>query len=213
MRLNHVCAGAALLAITACGGGGGGTTNPNPNPTPTQTLSTIRVSSSTLALAAGAVGTLSVDALDASGRVIAGVTGYSYTSSAATVVEPQSSGELLGISAGTATITVSLTRDGVTATATATVTVTGSLPVAASVAAGASDQTYTPATIVVARNANVTYTFGGLNHTVTFRSVAGAPASVPATTNSSVARAFPVVGDFRYDCTIHSGMSGIVIVR
>ncbi len=200
-----------LLGVAACGGGGdSGTT---PNPTPAQTLSTIRLGSTAVSLAAGNAAILAPVALDASGRTIAGAAGYVYTSSAPAVVEVQSSGAVLGIGAGSATVTVSLTRDGVTATSAATVTVTGTLPAAATVVAGNADQTFAPATLVVARNANVTYTFGALLHNVTFRSAAGAPANIPNSTNSSVARTFAQAGDFTFDCGLHAGMTGTVVVR
>ena len=211
MKMMQLFVGASLLGLTACGGGGGGTTNPPI--TPAKTLATIRIPTSTVALQAGGSATLTPEALDASGSVISGATGYTYSSSASSIAEVQPTGTVLGIGAGSAVITASLTRDGVTATSTATVTVTGTLPATAAVIAGNADQTFTPPTLVVAKNASVTFTFGALAHNVTFGSTAGAPASVPTTTNASVARAFPTVGDFTYDCTLHAGMKGAVLVR
>ncbi|MBC7841915.1 MAG: hypothetical protein H7099_06370 [Gemmatimonadaceae bacterium] len=212
MKPTHVILGCSLLLLSACGGGGGGTTTPPVN-IPAQVLASIRLGATTIALSAGSVQVLTVEALDASGRVIPNVTGYSFASSATNVAELQSGGGVLGISAGSAVVTVSLTRDGVTATGSATVTVTGSLPVAATVTAGNADQTFTPPTVIVARNASVTFDFGALQHNVTFRVASGAPASVPSSTNASIARSFPSAGDFRYDCSLHAGMTGAVIVR
>lgn len=211
MKVTHLLMSCSMLLVSACGGGGGTTTPPVT--TPAQTLSSIRLGATTIALNAGSVQTLTVDALDATGRVIPNVTGYSFASSATGVAELQNGGAVLGISAGSAVVTVSLTRDGVTATGTATVTVTGSLPATAAVTAGNADQTFTPPTLVVARNASVTFTFGALLHNVTFRASAGAPASVPNSTNASVARSFPAAGNFPYDCSLHAGMTGTVIVR
>lgn len=213
MQFGQLLLGAAMLGAAACGGG---STNPNPPPPgggATQTLATIRVTNPTVALAAGATATLVAEALDAAGRVISGATGYTYSSSAPGVAELQGDGAVLAVSAGTATITVSLARNGVTATSTAAVTVTGSLPGAATVNVGAGGLTFTPPTLVVARNASVTFAFAPVNHNVTFRTVVGAPTNVPNTTAASVVRAFAAAGDFPYDCSLHAGMTGMVMVR
>lgn len=212
MKCGQLLMTVATLGFVACGGG---STNPNPGPpagTPAP-LSTIRVTTPTVALAAGATATLVSEALDAGGRVIAGATGFTYSSSAANVAEPLGDGAILAISAGTATITVSLTRNGVTATSTVAVTVTGSLPGAATVNVGAGGLTFTPPTLVVARNASVTFAFAPVNHNVTFRTVAGAPTNIPNTITTSVVRAFASSGDFPYDCSLHAGMTGMVMVR
>lgn len=213
MKVVHLTLSLSLLTLTACGGGGGSSTPTTPITPVTQKLATIRLPSASLSLAAGAITTLAPTALDASGATIAGVTGYTYSSGTTTVAEAQATGSVIGIGAGSSVITVSLTRDGVTATATTTVAVTGSLPTTATVAAGASDLTFTPPTLVVARNASVTYSFGALTHNVTFRTATGAPTNVPNSASTTVARVFQTNGDFTYDCTIHAGMTGMVLVR
>lgn len=212
MRLPPSIVASAFVLLAACGGGGGDKTPTTTPPNTNQTLSSIRLPSSTIALAAGGSSTITASALDAAGRVISGATGYTFVSGTPGVAEVQPSGALLAISAGTSTVTVSLTRDGVTATATATVTVTGSLPAAASIAAG-TDNTFTPATVVVARNATVSYDFGSIVHNATFRSATGAPANIGNTSAATVTRTFPTAGDFTYDCSLHAGMTGQVIVR
>lgn len=210
MRTLRTLAAGLLITLAACGGGDG---QPTPPPGGTaQTLSTIRLPASSIALAAGATSTLVPSALDASGRVITGASGYTYSSSASGVAEVQPTGVLLGLGAGTATVTVSLTRDGVTATTTTTVTVTGSLATSAAVTGG-NDLTFSPPTVIVARNATVSYTFGTVPHNVSFRTAAGAPSNIPNGSSSTTARVFPTAGDFPYDCTLHGGMTGQVVVR
>lgn len=204
---------ALVFVLMGCGGD---SSKDTPTPPPSggaQTLSSIRVPTPTVALTAGQFATLAPEALDAGGRVIAGVTGYTYAIGAASVAESQGGGSILGIGAGTTTVTVSLTRDGVTATSAVTVTVTGALPATATVTAGDASRVFTPATIVVARNANVSFAFGALLHNVTFRGQAGAPGNVLNTTNATLARVFGTVGDYDYDCSLHAGMTGKVVVR
>lgn len=83
----------------------------------------------------------------------------------------------------------------------------------ASVAAGDNSNIFTPASVEVARGAVVTWTFGARPHNVIFNSTAGAPSNVEVTSNAQVARTFNTVGSFAYDCTLHSGMTGTVVVR
>lgn len=83
----------------------------------------------------------------------------------------------------------------------------------ASVVAGDNSNIFTPASVEVARGAVVTWTFGARPHNVIFNSTAGAPANVEVTSNAQVARTFNTVGSFAYDCTLHSGMTGTVVVR
>ena len=201
----------ALLVSLAAAGCGDGGTDPDPNPTPT--LASVRLVTSTFDVEAGETVTVVPQAIDTDGNVISGVTGYVYTSSDESVAEPRSAGSFLGVQAGSATLTVSLTRDGVTASADAAMTVTGALPSMATVVAGNSSTDFTPAALVVALDAEVTYSFGTLVHNVTYGSTPGAPANIPNTTNDDVARTFDTAGDFTYDCTIHPGMSGEVLVR
>lgn len=202
-----------LGLVSACGGGDGGTGPGNPPPPATQTLASVRFPSTTLSLTAGQVTTLTPQAIDQNGGVIANASGFSFSSSDGAVVEVAGGGDALGLSAGSATVTATLTRDGVTASATVTITVSGSLPTTATVTAGSSDNTFTPQTLVVARNAVVTWGFGTLLHNVTFGAATGAPSNIPNSSTTQVARTFATAGDFPYDCTLHSGMSGTVRVR
>jgi plastocyanin len=205
--------GAALTVAfgAACGGGGGGggTTNPPPPP---QTLGSITVSPTTMNLAGGETSRITPQARDTEGAPIPGVQGFTYSSEDETVADVSSSGNVVGLSTGETTITVSLTRDGVTKTATVAVTVAGSLPTSASVTAGASNA-FSPAEVAVAVGGVVTYSIGGTTHNVTFENRPGAPANIPNGANVSVDRTFNTAGDFDYTCTLHTGMDGRVIVR
>lgn len=72
---------------------------------------------------------------------------------------------------------------------------------------------FVPFLVQLARGGTVTWVFGSEAHNVIFATTAGAPADINIVTNASIARTFPTVGNFRYDCTIHPGMSGVVEVK
>lgn len=73
--------------------------------------------------------------------------------------------------------------------------------------------TFNPSTLTVAKGTTVTFTFQATTHNVTFAAVAGAPSNISNTANSGVQRLFATAGTFGYDCTLHPGMSGTVIVN
>jgi plastocyanin len=211
---------AAVVFGAACGGGGGGATGVNqpPSNTPppgggtTQTLGSIVVSSSQLSMTAGQSQTVSVRAIDTQGKDISG-TGAVWASANSAIADVTADGLIIAISAGSAQINVSVTHLGVTRAASVTVAVTGALPTSASIVAGYTDYSFDPKLIVVRQGGTVTWTFGDVQHTVTFDGGAGAPSSIGPTTNQNVQRTFLTAGQFFYSCSIHYGMSGSVYVR
>jgi plastocyanin len=178
-------------------------------------LDRILVAPGTFTVETGESQQLVPSARDAQGGTIVGASGYTYSSSSTTVASVNGSGLVTGVSAGQATITVSLTRNGVTKTVTSTGTVNtpGPAPQTADVAAG-NDNTFSPVRVVVAIGGTVTWSFAATQHNVNFRGAQGAPQNIPnSSVNQVVARTFPNAGTFDYDCTLHSGMSGRVVVR
>jgi plastocyanin len=73
---------------------------------------------------------------------------------------------------------------------------------------------FTPATVSIGVGGTVTFAFGAVAHNVFFdNSVSGAPDPIPGTNaNMSEARTFTSAGTFEYDCHIHPGMKGTVVV-
>ena len=211
MRLLRVLGVGALLAGAACGGGGGdgGTTNPPP----TQTLGEIRPTPSNIALTAGQSTTITVAAINTSGGTISNAGTPTFTTQAATVAEVNAQGVVFGVSAGTTSVSVSLSFGGVTKTASVPVVVTGTLAATATVTASSAANTFQPQIVGVARGGSVTWTFSAVEHNVTFSGGGGAPANIANTVNASVSRTFGTAGNFPYDCTLHAGMTGTVIVR
>lgn len=202
--------------LLGCGGGGdddgGGTTNPPPPPPPPQTLGSISTSVTSLNLGAGNTQTITVSAFDASGAVIANFPAPSFTSTATSVAEVDGTGTVLAVQSGTSTINVSVTMGSVTRTAAVPVTVTGVLASQANVSTTSGD-IFTPNKVVVGTGGQVTWTFGGTEHTVVF-SGAGAPSGITSGGySSSHSRTFTQAGNFNYVCSIHAGMNGQVVVR
>jgi len=76
-----------------------------------------------------------------------------------------------------------------------------------------SSLTFNPTTLSVAKGTTVSFTFQGVQHTVAFAAVTGAPAGIGATSNATVQRVFATAGTFGFQCTIHPSMTGTIVVN
>lgn len=73
--------------------------------------------------------------------------------------------------------------------------------------------TFSPTTLTVPRGATVNFVFApSPAHNAIFAKVTGAPADILVTQNQTVQRTFATTGTFRFDCTLHPGMKGEVVV-
>lgn len=72
---------------------------------------------------------------------------------------------------------------------------------------------FNPVSLTVTKGTTVTFTFESVEHNVTFDATTGAPANIGNTSNGSVARTFSNAGSFGYQCTLHSGMRGTIVVN
>ena len=86
-------------------------------------------------------------------------------------------------------------------------------PSTGAVPASATANTFTPQVLNVLEGGTVTWTFGTRAHNVTFVQTAGAPQSIPTTTNNARSRTFATPGTYAYACTLHPGMIGTVTVQ
>lgn len=72
---------------------------------------------------------------------------------------------------------------------------------------------FQPQRVAVRVNGTITWEFGAVPHNVAFAVTAGRPADIPGlNTSTSIARTFTAPGTFPYECTLHPGMRGTVVV-
>ncbi|MGQ0643083.1 MAG: Ig-like domain-containing protein, partial [Gemmatimonadaceae bacterium] len=171
-------------------------------------VNSVTVAPGTLSLAVGAAGQLAAT-VSTGNNASQQVTWSSSNAAFATVDQ---TGKVTAVAAGTATIRATVQADA-TKFGESVVTVTGaSFPSAAEVQAG-TDSQFSPATVDLALGGTVTWTFASLTHNVTFAATVGAPANIGNSMNMQVSRTFNTAGTFTYDCTIHGGMTGRIIVH
>lgn len=88
-------------------------------------------------------------------------------------------------------------------------------PVAAATVDATPSLSFTPSQVTLIAGGTVTFDFGTVEHDVFFDNApAGAPQNITApSANKSVVLTFATPGTFAYNCHIHPGMRGTVIVK
>jgi plastocyanin len=88
-------------------------------------------------------------------------------------------------------------------------------PVQAATVQATPAERFTPGRVNLIAGGTVRFDFGSLQHNVFFDNApAGAPANITApSANTSVTLTFPTAGTFAYNCHLHPGMSGTVVVE
>lgn len=198
-KLRQLAAAIATIALISCGG--------SEDPTPDTTVASVSLSGSTN-IAPGGTSQLTATARNAAGTAIPGLTA-SWQSSATSVATVSSTGLVSALANGSSTITATISgKSGTRLITVAAVVINPS----ATVAADASNS-FSPSPVDISLGGTVTWNFSGPNdHNVNF-SGTGAPANIPNTSNSSVTRTFTTAGSFNYNCSLHAGMTGTVIVH
>ena len=76
---------------------------------------------------------------------------------------------------------------------------------------------FSPTPLQIAPGDTIRFIFSvapdGDGHDVTFDAKTGAPANIPVTKSGTIARVFTTRGSFHYNCFVHPGMSGDVVVQ
>jgi plastocyanin len=185
-----------VLFAAACSGDSSG---------PSVRVASIFISSAQPSLAVGDKVQLTAVALDSVGNTIS--TNFEWVTSAPIVAIVSTAGQVTGVTAGE--VTISARAGGATGTLSLTVRATQGLAVVAM----PPGDVFTPFQVTIPTGGTVRWEFPQRPHNVIFDKKAGVPADIQSTANASVSRVFNTVGTFPYDCTLHPGMAGEVVVR
>ena len=72
---------------------------------------------------------------------------------------------------------------------------------------------FEPSPVNVTVGGTVTFAFGSVGHNVFFDATPGAPGDISGVnSNTSATRTFPTAGTYVYNCHIHPGMKGTIVV-
>lgn len=209
MKLRVAAVLSAMLIVNACGGGGNGPSGP-----PTgSTTGSLRgnVNDQTGAPVPSATVTLTATGQTPRTSVTAANGSYTFSSlpvGTYTVTVTPPNGYQLGGGSGTTTVSVVA---GQQANATAIVlskNPTGPPPLAVSVSMV--DNQFQPASVEIGVGGTVTFTNNGsVQHNATGGTI-NTPNLNPGQSANEIMQ---TIGTFNYNCTLHSGMSGTIIVR
>ena len=192
-----------MLFLGACSGGGDSTGPGQVVPV----LSSISVSAiGSTSITPGNSIQLSALSKDASGALFNTTVTWSSSNTAAATVS--SSGLVLGIAAGTAAISA---RSGAIVGTINVFVGSGSFPLTQDI--DMPGLSFSPLQSDIAQGGVVRFNFPALQHNVVFNAATGAPANIPVSSSTTISRTFNAKGTFNYTCTLHSGMSAVIIVH
>lgn len=192
----------ALVLATALGACGGDSTPMSTVTVPASMSLTISASS----IPVGGTAQLAATPRDKNGTPMTAP--VSYSSSATNVATVSPAGLVTGVSPGMSVVSA----NSGTAAALLTVTVTnGAFPSSAIVTTPGNS--FAPFQVDIAAGGSVQWQFGSVGHNVLFDNTAGAPAGIPITMGANASRTFAAKGTFNYQCTVHTGMVGVVVVH
>jgi len=185
----------AMIVLTACG-----------SDPASPSVATVIITAPKQTIAVGEAVQLSATARDANGGTIGGAK-FIYGVVPSGVVSVNASGRVIGVAQGSAAITA--TAGGVTSQPFLVTVTTGSVAVVVTM----QSNLFSPAQATIRVGQTVLYDFPADQHNVMFANRTGKPADIPATSNVQVTRTFSTAGTFPYECTLHPGMNGTVIVN
>ena len=204
------CLTAGVLLLAGCGGGGAVSA-----PAPSEpTLTSVSVSARTITIAVGGTYQLQASPKDQFGLPISTGPTVTFSTDDPAVATVDGVGLVAAVALGAATITVSVTMDGITQTVTCKVTVEAVPPPGAGLQISTAGFAFSPPTVTIAVNDSVTWRFVEAPHNVTFAPIAPPAGNVPTQQpGAQVTRVFPTAGTYLYECTVHNGMRGQVVVQ
>jgi plastocyanin len=198
----------SALALAACGDG---EDVPGPDPT----FAGVALTPSPVpAIDVGETVQLTATPVDEDGNALSGLPAATFESSDDAIATVSETGLVTGVTAGDATITATVTFEGVTRNASATLTVNPVEQPGGDNVVTTPNLTFSPATITIAPGEAVTWQISETTHNVTFAALEPTGGDIPNTApGTSVTRTFQSPGSYPYECTLHPGMNGTVIVE
>ena len=179
-------------------------------------FSGVRVSPPSTSLAPAASQQLTATAVDQNGISFIAFAAPTFSSSNTTVATVTTSGGIVtAVANGSTTITATIAGTGVTRTGTSAITVqaAGSFPTTAVINAQGA-YTWDPTSVDIAATGSVMFGNGTpYTHNVTFSAASGAPMDIPDFSSGSQSAMFPTARTYNFHCSIHPGMTGMVIVH
>lgn len=174
-------------------------------------IMTITVTPATRTLAPAGIQALTVQALDALAQEVAGPPAPSFLSSNTAAATVSGTGVVTAVADGSATITATMVTVDGTRTATSEITVaTQTIPATADV--NLLDSSFNPQSVDITRDGTVRFiNNSGILHNVTFATLTAN--NIPNHSSGTNTRTFTTVGNFAFQCTLHAGMNGNVVVH
>ena len=186
-------------ALYACGGGGDG-------PAANHEIVAVQITTATATLNPGETSQFTAVAVDAGGVAIPNAGTAEWASAGVNVATVDQTGLVRAVAPGSATIAATI--GGITGSRLVTV-----LPQGAGAVVTMPGFSFVPFEVTIRVGQQVYFEFPAEPHNAIFARIAGAPQDIQETRNATVPRRFTVAGRFAYDCTLHPGMSGVVIVN
>jgi plastocyanin len=156
---------------------------------------------------------LSATARDQHGNPMPGVAAVTWRSADPARATVSADGRVTGVSAGATTVTATITHEGKTVSGSGAVQVGAVAQPSTATVTATADRTFSPSRVTIAAGGTVTWQFSA-THNVTFSGAAPAGGSIANSGGgTSASRQFATPGTYGYECTLHSGMTGTVVVQ
>ena len=197
------------LVVLLAGCSSGDSTSPGGT---SPVLTSVQIVAPAGSITVGATLQLTAKPKDQNGNAISATVIWSSSSNAVATVT--ATGLVTGLGAGAATISAKAGSVSATPLVVNVIAAGGTYPLTADVFMPGN--IYSPFITDIARTGTVNFYFpvDPDGHNVLFsKTVAGAPPDIDILKNTMQSRQFNTVGTFSYDCTVHPGMSGLIVVH